>query len=140
MIDDDFESVFRRVFESLLGSLGTLPEGSTSYSYFTGSMMDEDDNEFNQEKEPDFERIDLEDEVLFLVKTGYEDTSHSVKIDARTMTITFDGTRKSIKIDLDFDVDIEKSSVSSRNGVMEISLKMASKGNSGAKEGYLRIN
>ena len=140
MIDDDFESVFRKVFESLMGSLGTFPEGSTSFSYFTGSSINENDNEFEQEKEPDFERIDLEDEVLFLVKTGYEDTGYSVKIDARTMLITFDGTRKSIKIDLDFDVDIENSSVSSRNGIMEISLKIASKGKSGAREGYLRIN
>lgn len=140
MIDDDFESVFRRVFESLLGSLGTLPEGSTSYSYFTGSMMDEDDNEFNQEKEPDVERIDLDDEVLFLVSIGYEDSEFSVKISARTMIISFDVVDKNIKVDLDFDVDIDNSSVSSRNGIMEISLKIAAKNNSGAREGYLRMN
>lgn len=137
MIDDDFESVFRRVFESLMGSLGALPEGSTSYSYFTGSMINENENELQQEKEPVVERFDLDDEVLFVVNIGHEDGEHSVKVDARTMTIAFN---KNITIDLDFDVNIEDSSVSTRNGVMEISLKIAKKGSSGAREGYLRVN
>lgn len=140
MIDDDFESVFRRVFESLMGSLGALPEGSTSYSYFTGSMMNENDNEFQKEKEPDVERFDLDDEVLFVAILGHEDSEPSVKVDARRMTIVFNTDGKDINIDLDFDVDIQHSSVSTRNGVMEISLKIAAKGSSGAREGYLKVN
>ncbi len=123
-----------------MGSLGALPEGSTSYSYFTGSMLNENDNDFKQEKEPDVERIDLEDEVLFLVNIGYDDSNYSVKVNARSLTIVFDADEKNIEIGLDFDVDIENSSVSTRNGIMEISLKIASKGSSGEREGYLRIN
>jgi len=123
-----------------MGSLGAIPEGSTSYSYFTGSMISENDNDFQQEKEPDIERFDLDDGVLFVVNIGHEDSGYSVKVDAHTMTIASNADSKNITVDLDFDVDIEHSSVSTRNGVMEISLKIATKDSSGAREGYLRVN
>jgi HSP20 family molecular chaperone IbpA len=47
--------------------------------------------------------------------------------------------RKVIKVDLDFDVDIKNSSVSSRNGIMEITLKKGTKESSRMREGYLKI-
>lgn len=123
-----------------MGSLGALPEGSTSYSYFTGSMINENDNQFQKEKELDVERFDLDDEVLFVVNLRHEDSEYSVKVHARRMTIASSTDGKDINIDLDFDVDIEHSSVSTRNGVMEISLKIAAKGSLGAREGYLKVN
>jgi hypothetical protein len=130
------------MFESLIGSLGAFPEGSTSFSYFTDSRFSdpENDSELPEEKEPEIERIDLDGEVLFLVNIGYEDHDFSVKVDTRTMTITYGVEKKIIKVNLDFDADIEHSSVSSRNGVMEISLKIGTKMNSKVRNGYLRIN
>jgi HSP20 family molecular chaperone IbpA len=122
--------------------MGSLPEGSTSYSYHAGSMYSdpENDNELRREKEADIERIDLDDEALFLVNIGYEESEPSVRIDPGIMTITFGIEHQTIKADLDFDVDIDNSNVSSRNGVLEISLRIAKKSSSGAREGYLRIN
>jgi HSP20 family molecular chaperone IbpA len=129
------------MFESLIGSIGAIPEGSTSFSYFTDSLYNgpENDNELLQENEPELERIDLDDEILFLVNIDYEDHEFSVKVDARTMTITRGMARKVIKVDLDFDVDIKNSSVSSRNGIMEITLKKGTKESSRMREGYLKI-
>jgi hypothetical protein len=142
LIDDDFESVFRRIFESLISSMGSFPEGSTTYSYNTGSMYNdfENDDALQEKKDSDVERIDLEDEVLFLVNIGYEDREPSVRVDVGSMTITPGTLNQPIKVDLDFEVDVANSYMSSRNGVLEISLKVAEKGSSGAREGFLISN
>jgi HSP20 family molecular chaperone IbpA len=141
MIDDDFESVIRRMFESIIGSLNTFPEGSTSFSYFTDSTVNEPDSgfELSDEKEPATERIDLEDQVLFIVNIGFTDSAYSVRVDGKTLIITYGQESKETRIVLDFDVDIEKSKVSSRNGVLEISLLKARKTDSGLRNGYLKI-
>jgi HSP20 family molecular chaperone IbpA len=143
LIDDDFESVFRRLFESLRGSLGALPEGTTSFSYVAGSLFNDTDNEGRilSDTEPDIERIDLEDEVLFIVDIGYNDANeYSVKVEAKTLKIIHEIDGKEKLVDLDFDIDIDHSHASLRNGIVEISLKIAKKGNPGNREGYLTID
>lgn len=143
MIDDDFESVFRRVFESLKGSLGEFPDGAISFSFFAGSSFDnlEDEGSIPSAEDVDFERIDLEDYVLFLINIGSaSEEDYAIKVEKRSLKIIHNIDGKEIQADLDFDVDIENSRVSSRNGVMEISLKIAKRGNSGKSEGYLKTN
>ncbi|RDE15475.1 MAG: hypothetical protein C4K48_03900 [Candidatus Thorarchaeota archaeon] len=143
MIDDDFESVFRRLLESLRGSLGAFPEGTTSFSYVTGSVFSDTDTEGRilSDSEPDIERIDLEDEVLFIANIGYNDPSeYSIKVEAKTLRIIHEIDGKERRVDLDFDVEINHSHASLRNGVLEISLKIEKKGNSGNREGYLTID
>jgi len=143
LIDDDFESVFRRMLESLRGSLGAFPEGTTSFNYVTGSILDDTDNEGRilSDTEPDIERIDLEDEVLFIVNIGCNDANeYSVKVEAKTLKIIHEIDGKERRVDLDFDVDINHSHASLRNGVVEISLKIAEKGKSGNREGYSTID
>ncbi len=143
LIDDDFESVFRRMLESLRGSLEAFPEGTASFSYVTGSVFNDADSEGRilSDTEPDIEQIDLEDEVLFIVNIGYNDANeYSVKVEAKTLKIIHEIDGKERRVDLGFDVDINHSHASLRNGVMEISLKIAKKGNSGNREGYLMLD
>jgi len=143
LIDDDFESVFRRLLESLRGSLGAFPEGTRSFGYVTGSMFDDADEEGSipSDAEPDIERIDLEDEVLFIVNIGHSDADeYSVKVEGKTLRIIHEIDGKEKRVDLDFDVDITHSHASLRNGVLEITLKIAERSGSDNREGYLMIN
>jgi HSP20 family molecular chaperone IbpA len=142
MIDDDFESVVRRMFESIFGSIGTFQEGSGFFNYFSDSAVKESDrlSELTDEKELDMERIDLEDQVLFLVTMDFDDSESSARVAENTLIVAYGPENKEIRADLDFDVDIEKSHVSKRNGVVEISLKKAKKDGSGLKNGYLKID
>jgi HSP20 family molecular chaperone IbpA len=140
MIDDDFESVVRRMFESIMGSLGAFPEGSESFGYFSGSTVNEPGNEFDLsgERELEIEQIDLEDQVLILVDIGYIDGEYSVRVDNKNLIITYGVEKKETRVSLDFNVDLVKSKVSSRNGVMEITLMKAKKADSSLRNGYLK--
>jgi HSP20 family molecular chaperone IbpA len=141
MIDDDFESAIRRMFESIMGSLNTFPEGSESFSFFSGSTVNGSKNEIDlsEEREPEIEQIDLEDQMLILVEIGFTDGEYSVRVDDRNLIITYGLENKEKRVTLDFDVDFEKSKVTSRNGVMEISLVKSKKDDSGLRSGYLKI-
>jgi HSP20 family molecular chaperone IbpA len=141
MIDDDFESVVRRMFESIMGSLGAFPEGSESFSYFSGSTVNEPRNELDLsgKRELEIEQIDLEDQMLILVDIGYTDGEYSVRVDNKDLIITYGLENKETHVSLNFNVELEKSKASSRNGVMEITLMKAKKAGSGLRSGYLKI-
>jgi HSP20 family molecular chaperone IbpA len=140
MIDDDFESVFRRMFEHLMKSMGPISDGEGTISYWSGSTfgnpnvggMSPPSDELHAEV------IDLEDRVLFLVEMETDSTLVDVKIEGRTLLVNDQIDGNEIEFDLDYDVDIDGSRVSYRNGILEIELKKAVS-DDGPKEGYLKI-
>jgi len=140
MIDDDFETVFRRLFESLMNSMGSIQDGETTVQYWSNSRFGPgmaSIPEVNEDMQA--EVIDLDDRVLFLVEVGHEDELIDVKVEGRTLNI-FDQVEGNETIfDLDFDVDIENSRTSCRNGILEIELKKAEDAD-GQNEGYLKID
>lgn len=142
MIDDEFESVFRKLFESLLNSMGQIPEGTTTVQYWTNSKFGGQGMANNIEevsKEIQAEVIDLEDRVLFLVEIGSEDDLIDVKVEGRTLKVFDQVEGNETDFELDFDVDIENSRTSCRNGILEIELKKTDD-TDGHNEGYLEIN
>jgi len=140
MIDDDFESVFRRMFEHLMKSMGPISDGEGTISYWSDSTFSKPDVGVTSPhpNELQAEVIDLEDKVLFLVELENEGTLFDVKVEERTLRVNDQIEGNEIEFDLDFDVDIDNSRVSLRNGILEIELKKAVSDN-GPKEGYLRI-
>ena len=141
MIDDEFETVFRRLFESLMNSMGQMTDGDTTIRYWTNSrlggpgMTDIPETEYELQAEV----IDLEDRVLFLVEVGHENNIIDVKVEERTLKVFNQVDGNETIFDLDFDVDIEDSRTSYRNGILEIELKKA-KDQDGPREGYLKID
>jgi HSP20 family molecular chaperone IbpA len=140
MIDDDFESVFRKMFEHMMKSLGPISEGEGTVSYWSGSLNKNPDvgNMSPPSTEPEAEVIDLEDRILFLVELETDHTLVDVKVEDRILTILDQTEGNEIDFDLDFDVDIDNSRVSIRNGILEIELKKAT-GNVTSKVGYVKI-
>ena len=142
MIDDEFESVFRKLFESLMNSMGQIPEGTTTVQYWTNSKFGGQGMANNIEevsKEIQAEVIDLEDRVLFLVEIGSEDDLIDVKVEGRTLKVFDQVEGNETDFELDFDVDIENSRTSCRNGILEIELKKTDD-TDGHNEGYLEID
>jgi len=141
MIDDDFESVFRKMFEHLMKSMGPISDGEGTISYWSGSTFDNPNvgGMSPSSDEVHAEVIDLEDRVLFLVEMDTDGTLVDVKVKERTLHINDQTEGKETVFDLDFDVDIDNSRVSFRNGILEIELKK-DVSNKGPKEGYLKIN
>ena len=141
MIDDEFESVFKRLFESLMNSMGPMPEGETTIRYWTNSRMNNPGlvsiPGTEVVNEPEAEIIDLDDRVLFLIEVGFEDELIDVKVEDRTLKIFNQVEGKETEFDLDFDVDIEESRTSCRNGILEIELKKIEDVEY-PNEGYLR--
>ncbi|MFW9844620.1 MAG: hypothetical protein ACFFEV_08585 [Candidatus Thorarchaeota archaeon] len=140
MIDDEFESVFRRMFEHLMKSMGQISDGEGTISYWTDSTFGNPDvGEMSPSSdEMHAEVIDLEDRVLFLVEMETDSTLVDVKVEGRTLLVNDQIEGDVVEFDLDYDVDIENSLVSVRNGIVEIELKKAAS-DDGPKEGYIRI-
>jgi len=140
MIDDEFETVFRRLFESLMNSMGSIQDGETTVQYWSNSRFGPgmvNIPEVNEDLQA--EVIDLDDRVLFLVEVGYEDELIDVKVEGRTLKIFDQVEGNETVFDLDFDVDIENSRTSCRNGILEIELKKTND-TDGQNEGYLKID
>jgi len=141
MIDDEFETVFRRLFESLMNSMGQMPGGETTIRYWTSSGLTNPGIQGIPGNavvdEPQAEIIDLDDKVLYLIEVGSEDELIDVRVENRTLKVFNQVEGNEIEFDLEFDVDIEESRSSCRNGILEIELKKAKNGKH-STEGYLR--
>jgi HSP20 family molecular chaperone IbpA len=70
---------------------------------------------------------------------GNENEIIDVKVEGRTLKVFNQVDGNETIFDLDFDVDIEDSRTSWRNGILEIELKKAND-QEGPSEGYLKID
>ena len=138
MIDDDFESVFRRMIEQFMDAFGDMPEGSFSIRSWNGSTVNGPlETEIEPKKiEQEFEKIDLGDSVLFLIQGDF-DEDLKIRVDGKNIIVQMGLERADINLETDFHIDLEKSNVSYRNGVIEITAVKTE--NQNESEGYLRI-
>lgn len=139
MIDDDFESVVRKFLEQFMESFGGMPEGSFSIRSWEDSTVNGplEQNIERQNDEPQVEKIDLGDSVLFLIQRQFDSNFEpEVKVDGEEITVKTD-SGKDIILQPGFIVDREKSTVSYRNGVIEITVVKTD--NPITSEGHLRI-
>lgn len=141
MIDDDFESVFRKMLEQFMEAFGGMPEGSMRIRSWNGSMVNEplDTQIEPMDDEPLIEKIDLGDSVLILVEWQNDSETLTVKVSGSIVTIQLGPERKEISVDVEFYVDQEKSNVSHRNGVLEISIVKADVEDTSGSSGFLKI-
>ena len=80
MIDDDFESVFRKMIEQVREAFESMPEGSGSYRSWSGSFVNEPlEKNIERKNEPFVEKIDLGDSVLFIIE-GQFDTANEPEV------------------------------------------------------------
>ncbi|MFW9926024.1 MAG: hypothetical protein ACFFDM_04570 [Candidatus Thorarchaeota archaeon] len=138
MIDDDFESVFREMMEQFMKAFGSFPEGNGIFRSWSGSFITEPfDSEIEPRKnEPNVEKIELGDSVIFLIQ-GHFDFDPTVKVDGKKITVKTGSEYEDVVLETDFLVDIKRSKMSYRNGVIEITaMKTESLSES---EGYLKI-
>jgi hypothetical protein len=141
MIDDDFESVFKRMIKDLLETFGEVPDGSVSIRSWNGSIVSdplEQQIEPNND-DPIIETIDLGESSLILIELQNETETPSVRVTGSNIIVQPGPERKEITVDVGFQIDLEKSNVSHRNGVIEISVAKAINEGNGSNDGFLKI-
>lgn len=139
MIDDEFETVFRRMIEHLMGAIGQFHDGNTTIRYWTSSNFDLP-NEVEDapiEDESDAEIIDLDEKVLVIANLGNTGFVPSVRVEGKKLIVENEIDDKDMILDLDFYVDVNNSHASYKNGVLEVELKKAEDGSDVVSEGYL---
>jgi len=144
MIEDDFDKIVRRMFESFFSSSGGLSEeGSiTIRSNFENKGASSIGmNLENAETMPNVEKIDLGDTCVFVVENASMCQAPMIRAEGRELIVEF-GTEQGeqMKLELPYAVDVDKSSFSHRNGIIEINLLRAvdDGSSSDTNERYLR--
>jgi HSP20 family molecular chaperone IbpA len=141
MIDDDFESVFRKMMEQFMEAFGGMPEGNMTFRSWNGSMVNEplDSQVEPTRDEPLVEKIDLGDSVLILIEGPTDMENSPVKVSGTTIIVQLGSERTEVVVDVGFQIDLEKSNVSYRNGVIEISAVKTESEGTGSNDGILEI-
>ena len=141
MIDDDFETVFRKMMEQFMEAFGGMPEGSMTFRSWNGSIVNEplDEKVEPTSDEPLVEKIDLGDSVLILIEGQNNFEKPSVKVAGSTIVVQSGSESTEINIEVGFPIDLEKSNVSHRNGVIEISAVKNDSEDTGENDGFLKI-
>ncbi len=126
MIEDDFDEIVRRMFESFFSRSGGLSEeGSTTTRFQYGSIgvPGIGTNLGTAEKETKVETVDLGNTYIFVVENASASQAPMVRVEGRELIVEF-GTEQEeqLKLELPYAVDVDKSSFSHRNGITEISL------------------
>ncbi|MHA2362211.1 MAG: hypothetical protein ACXAB6_09860, partial [Candidatus Thorarchaeota archaeon] len=121
MIDDDFDDMLRRMLEQFFGgSINLRPGGRGEFGFSTKGFR-QNELEYSTDQKvavPSVEKIDLGDRFLVIIDGYAESASPEVKVRGREMVLGTDD----IRIELPYAIDLEKSSISSRNGIIEIIL------------------
>ncbi len=144
MIEDDFDKMVRRMFESFFSRSGGLSdEGSiTIRTNLEGiSAPSIGMNPGNVATAPMVEKIDLGDTCVFVVETASTNQPPMIRAEGRELIVEF-GTEQGEKVNLEipYAIDVDKSSFSFRNGIIEIHLLRAADDSSSSDttERYLR--
>jgi HSP20 family molecular chaperone IbpA len=142
MIDDDFESVFRRMIDQFMESFGAMPKGSIRVRSWNDSFVDETPKTQidPMSDEPLVEKIDLEDGDLIVIDRLNDVEDFKVKVAESKIFVQHSPDRKEITIEVGFPIDLEKSTASYRNGVLEITAIKANTNVKNISDGFLRID
>jgi hypothetical protein len=141
MIDDDFESVFRKMIEQFMEAFGGMPEGNFNIRTWNGSIVNGplDTQVEPKSDEPLVEKIDLGDSALVIIEWQEDIEVPTVKVSGSTINVQHRPDRNEISIDVGFNIDLEKSNVSHRNGITEISVVKTIGDDVGSEDGILKI-
>ncbi len=141
MIDDDFETVFRKMMEQFMEAFGGMPEGSMTIRSWDGSIVNEplEKRVEPNTDDPLVEKIDLGDSVLVLIEEPNDTENPSVKVSGSRIVVQLNPEGKEIDVDVGFQIDLEKSNVSHRNGVIEISAVRTESEDTSGSDGFLKI-
>ena len=139
MIDDDFDKLVRNMLERLFGnSFGMVP-GENGIQMRVGSE-DSLTSEMNRGQNLIVDKIDLGDEFLVIIDAPVSVESPLAIIKDRRLEIRVSElVRRGVVIEIPFEVDIEKSSISNQNGVIEARLVRTSDKITSRNEGTLRV-
>lgn len=144
MIDDDFDKIVRRMFESFFSRSGALSEeGSITIRSNLGKISAPSIgmNSGNTKTAPIVEKVDFGDSCVFVVENGSTSQAPMIRAEGRELIVEF-GTEQGeqMKLELPYAVDVDKSSFSHRNGIIEINLLRAvdDSSSSDTNERYLR--
>jgi hypothetical protein len=102
------------------GSINLSPRGRGEFGFSTKGFR-RNELEFNADQRvagPSVEKIDLGDRFLVIIEGYVESDSPEVKVRGREIALGTDD----IRIELPYAIDLEKSSISSRNGIIEMVL------------------
>ena len=129
MIEDDFDEIVRRMFESFFSRSGSLSEeGSTTTRFQFGSIGVPriGTNLGTTSKEPKVDTVDLGDTCIFVVENASASLAPMVRVEGRELMVEFGlEQEEQLKLELPYAVDVDKSSFSHRNGITEINLLRA---------------
>ena len=127
MIDDDFETMVRRMFEQLFGSMPFGLEGDSTMPYGTGQSPGDEELSVPEAAHEDsnVERIDLDDRVIFIIDGLSLDSRPIVRVAKREVTVSTADNAEITRLEIPFDADVKESTASFRNGVLEIQLVRA---------------
>ena len=139
MIDDDFDKLVRNMLERLFGnSFGMVP-GENGIQMRVESE-DSLTSEMNRGQNLIVDKIDLGDEFLVIIDAPVSVESPLAIIKDRRLEIRVSElVRRGVVIEIPFEVDIEKSSISNQNGVIEARLVRTSDKITSRNEGTLRV-
>ncbi|MFW9788703.1 MAG: hypothetical protein ACFFE2_06635 [Candidatus Thorarchaeota archaeon] len=139
MIDDDFESVFRKMIEQFMEAFGG--EGNFTIRSWNDSLVNGplETRVTPKSDEPLVEKIDLGNSVLIVVEWQDEIEVPAVKVSGSSIKVQYGTEAKELIIEVGFKIDLSKSNVSHRNGVTEITAVKIESENSGSSDGYLKI-
>jgi HSP20 family molecular chaperone IbpA len=126
------------MIEQFMEAFGDMPEGSFSIRSWNGSTVTRPlETEIEpMTNEPEVEKIDLGDSVLLLIQEEFE-IEPKVRVEGSIITVQTGTEREDITLEIEFPIDLEKSNVSYRNGVLEITAVRAE--TESEREGYLKI-
>ncbi|MCK5240610.1 MAG: hypothetical protein KAR33_13720 [Candidatus Thorarchaeota archaeon] len=139
MIDDDFDKLVRNMLERLFGnSFGMVP-GENGIQMRVESE-DSLTSEMNRGQNLIVDKIDLGDEFLVIIDAPVSVESPLAIIKDHRLEIRVNElVRRGVVIEIPFEVDIEKSSISNQNGVIEARLVRTSDKITSRNEGTLRV-
>jgi HSP20 family molecular chaperone IbpA len=140
MIDDDFESVFRKMIEHFMGSMG-FPDGEVEIKTWSGAFPTES-TEIDlspRMDEPEVETIDLGDSYMIIADMKGLDAEPEVHVQGRDVELSYLRDHDPLVSQVPFDIDLGQSGSSFQNGVLEVVLAKASPDYDGDREGYLQI-
>ncbi|MDF1538820.1 MAG: hypothetical protein P1Q69_07955 [Candidatus Thorarchaeota archaeon] len=139
MIDDDFDKLVKDMFERFFGNAFRMVPGEN------GTHIGISPEEFQQPvdnagHELFIDEIDLGDEYLVLVESPVSIEEPVAYARGTLLEIKVDPVvGQGIEINVPFNIDVEQSTVSHNNGVIEVRLVKSSNSNTELNEGLLKV-
>ncbi|MHA1960109.1 MAG: Hsp20/alpha crystallin family protein [Candidatus Thorarchaeota archaeon] len=144
LIDDDFEKIFRQVIERFFGgSIDTDGEGSVRFGF--GQIPQghrQSDVEFQESSiSPTVEKVEQGNGLLVIVRDLSKFETPKARIEKGRLVIEAIEEQKELSFEIPFAVDVERSSYSFRNGVIEVELSRANEDEDAQvrSSGFLKI-